>query len=392
MDSLLLDVAVGLVFVYAVAAAVTTIVTEGIARFLGLRARFLLLGIRTLVDGRAAAAPAAPAPADAFRGFREGIEHALPCAPPPGSPEALDNTEALAEPAPAVTSDEDAALRQVSVALLGSPLLRNQGQKGQLAQAAPRRWGELRKLPSYAPSRSFAQAVVDLLIPDQQGRTTFDALERAVGALPEGTMFKQSMQTLLKNTEGDVAAFRENVENWYDDHMDRVSGWYKRRVRWISLAVGFFVVVLCNVNTVSVARALYTDQALREAVVTQALAASDCGGEADECLAQVRREIGSLRGSGLPVGWGSVADCTATARALRAQAGEDATACTWAEARGLASATGNGGADVWFGVRLGLGFLLSWLALVPGARFWFDLLGRLGSLRSTGPRPARAVR
>jgi hypothetical protein len=30
------------------------------------------------------------------------------------------------------------------------------------------------------------------------------------------------------------------------------------------------------------------------------------------------------------------------------------------------------------------------LALVPGARFWFDLLGRLGSLRSSGPKPARS--
>jgi hypothetical protein len=32
--------------------------------------------------------------------------------------------------------------------------------------------------------------------------------------------------------------------------------------------------------------------------------------------------------------------------------------------------------------------LITIVALTPGARFWFDLLGRLGTIRSTGPKPA----
>jgi hypothetical protein len=28
------------------------------------------------------------------------------------------------------------------------------------------------------------------------------------------------------------------------------------------------------------------------------------------------------------------------------------------------------------------------VALLPGARFWFGLLSKLGTLRSTGPKPA----
>jgi len=27
------------------------------------------------------------------------------------------------------------------------------------------------------------------------------------------------------------------------------------------------------------------------------------------------------------------------------------------------------------------------LAMLPGARFWFDLLSKFGTLRSTGPKP-----
>lgn len=37
-----------------------------------------------------------------------------------------------------------------------------------------------------------------------------------------------------------------------------------------------------------------------------------------------------------------------------------------------------------------LGFLTVLTAIVPGARFWFGLLGKLGPLRTTGPRPATA--
>ena len=34
-----------------------------------------------------------------------------------------------------------------------------------------------------------------------------------------------------------------------------------------------------------------------------------------------------------------------------------------------------------------LGFLIMIIALLPGAQFWFGLLTKLGTLRSTGPQP-----
>src|SRR3954451_11157631 len=51
LESLILTVAIGLVFTFAVLAAVTSIVTEGIARFVGLRGEYLLRGLRTMLDG-----------------------------------------------------------------------------------------------------------------------------------------------------------------------------------------------------------------------------------------------------------------------------------------------------------------------------------------------------
>jgi hypothetical protein len=41
----------------------------------------------------------------------------------------------------------------------------------------------------------------------------------------------------------------------------------------------------------------------------------------------------------------------------------------------------------WQLVLVLIGFLIMLIAIVPGVRFLFDLLGWLGSLRETGPKP-----
>ena len=33
--------------------------------------------------------------------------------------------------------------------------------------------------------------------------------------------------------------FRHNVEQWYDDHMERVSGWYRRRIQKVLWILAF---------------------------------------------------------------------------------------------------------------------------------------------------------
>ena len=64
------------------------------------------------------------------------------------------------------------------------------------------------------------------------------AIEENIQKLPPGMPFRQSLQALVKNAGGDVSLFRTSVGQWYDDHMDRVSGWYKRHVAMITLAAG----------------------------------------------------------------------------------------------------------------------------------------------------------
>ncbi len=382
LSSPVIDLAIGLTFVFAVTAALASLLTEFIARFLGLRGAYLLSGLRELVDG--GGSPMALADAEKnYKAIQNLIEPpAAGQAPADGEPEALS----------------------VTGALLGGPILGNQGVVGQLASRKltliettgksgrptitfgsgskwsqlRSKWSELRNLPSYISSRSFANAVIDLVVPNPQGQTTMDTIQTNIQELPDP--FKTSLGALVKNANGDVGKFRTSVEQWYDDHMDRVSGWYKRRTTWITLVVGAIVIVLLNLNALTIGRTLYTENAVSSAVSTAAVKATDCTSATQTCLATLDGDLSAAASSGLPVGWGTVRACR-----------EKGAPCGFWERRGILSPYGSDSQQAAQVVLVLLGFLIMIVALLPGAQFWFGLLSKLGTLRSTGPKPAAAA-
>ena len=280
-------------------------------------------------------------------------------------------------------------------ALLGSPILRSQGMTGlisgralmlmpatregrpaKLAASTARPWRDCRSLPSYIPARSIAAAVVDLVVPDAAGQTT-TPIQNYVNALPdELSMLKPSLQTMAKNAGHDIAAFRTSVEHWYDDHMDRVSGWYKRHTAKITLLVGAILVLLLNVNAVTIGRTLYTGSAVSAAVSNVAARTTACtpAEGLQKCVDNLQAQLSAAAQAGLPIGWSTARDCA-----------RPGARCNWWDQRGILSRHGNSG---WQLALVLIGFLLTIVALVPGARFWFGLLSKLGTLRSSGPKPA----
>jgi len=112
-----------------------------------------------------------------------------------------------------------------------------------------------RSLPSYISARSFAEAIIDLLVPDQAGQTTMNTIQHYIGQLPDSMLtLRTSLEALAADAAGDITRFRTSVEHWYDDHMDRVSGWYKRHVTIITLVAGAILVLLLNINAITIGR------------------------------------------------------------------------------------------------------------------------------------------
>jgi hypothetical protein len=74
-------------------------------------------------------------------------------------------------------------------------------------------------------------------------------------------------------------------------------------------AAGFGLAVFFNVDTIAIAKVLWTQPALRVAVAAQAeqyvedAAAQPAKDGEKEVLAGVRQQMGDLAGLGLPVGW-----------------------------------------------------------------------------------------
>jgi hypothetical protein len=346
MDSLVVQTAIGLVFVFASFAALVSVLTEAIARFIGLRGEYLLRGIRTLVESQSQ-----------FKlsfGDLFGRKPKDP-APPEVGPNPPVVTKLVNHPLVAVSADKGRMPPHAGNAKLTNPQRRN--------------------LPAYLSGRSFARALIDIAIPDATGTTTIDQIRTSLAGEDVPEHLRKPLMALAIDAGDDIAAFRSNVEQWYDDHMARVSGWYKRHVRWISLALGALLVLAFNLNVLSIGRALYTDQALRGSVVTQATQASQCGTkDPATCLRELRTELDRARGAGLPVGWATVPSCASSK-------------CNWLEQRGLIEQHNTAGHNLMAFLLVLVGWALMVIALLPGARFWFDLLSRLGSLRSTGPKP-----
>lgn len=378
MDSLVLQTAIGLVFIFGITAAAVSAVTEGVSRFLGLRAEYLLRGVRTMVDGQS----------DFGLSWRAVMPKMLGGRPqqPAAEPPAARVAQIMSHPLVASSA------RQADPP----------GQAGNTKLSSAQR----RRLPSYIAGLTFARALVDILPQhpgpaagagdqsDQGGGARAAGPARQARQARQGTPdplaairgwadasassdpLAKALRPMLAAAQGNMQAFEASVASWYDDHMGRVSGWYKRHVRWISLSIGLVLVILFNLDAIRIADSLYSDQAVRGSVVTQATRSASCGGKPPAtCLADLQAKIGLFRAGGLPVGWAGVPACAHRS-------------CSWLDRRGLTN-PGKGGID---SVGAALLVLLGWglmvAALIPGARFWFDLLSRLGTLRSTGPRPS----
>jgi hypothetical protein len=388
LSSPIIDLAIGLTFVFGVTAAFASLVTELIARFIGLRGAYLLSGLRELVDGGDSSTDLTDV-TGAYQAMQNliqaGSESPPAAAQPAGQPATRPSDQPPAPKPPSVTA-----------ALLGGPILGNQGVAGQLSSRKltldpttdtgqlPKmkadkttvggKRSQLRSLPSYISSASFADAVIDLVAPDPQGHTTMDAIEQGVQGLPPDMPFGRSLDALVKNANGDLTRFRTSVEQWYDDHMDRVSGWYKRHVAKITLAFGAIIVILLNLNALTIGRTLYTENAVSSAISTVAAKATTCSGANTDCLTNLEGQLSAAAAAGLPVGWGTVRACR-----------QPGARCNWLDQRGIFSPYGGSG---WQLALVLAGFVIMIMSLVPGAQFWFGLLTKLGTLRATGPKPA----
>ena len=221
------------------------------------------------------------------------------------------------------------------------------------------------KKPSYIPSHTFSSVLMDIVAPGKSAVSgfTINELQDTVSRISNDRV-KKSLLVFLNSAENNVHKVRESIENWFDDAMQRVSGWYKRKIQLIILILALGVTVLFNADTFMIANSLFRDDILRNAVVSAVEDAVKKPVEENKetPLTKMKQLQEELEQFSLPVGWSMAAG----------------------DFRGIPRGVGS-----W--VTKVFGLLFTAIAVSLGAPFWFDVLNKIVNLRSSGDRPAKTA-
>lgn len=216
--------------------------------------------------------------------------------------------------------------------------------------------------PSYIPSRVFALTLMDILAPadPQKGSTTIDQLRKSVDQI-QNEALRKNILIQLDEAGDNINQARQNIEQWFDDGMERVSGWYKRKIQWITLGYALLITIFLNVDTLAVTNSLYRDPTLRAALVAAAQEiakqpiSEPSTKRAEETVKGIKEELEKIK---LPIGWPTA---STTEIPLRM------TFFDWI-------------------IRI-CGWITTTFAVTLGAPFWFDLLNKFINIRSSGVKP-----
>lgn len=254
-----------------------------------------------------------------------------------------------------------------------------------------------RNLPSYIPARQFAVALLDSVArgpapssgsaspadtgdAPHPGPLTVEALRQSAMGLASAHV-QRAVLAALDHSDGDLAVARVSIERWFNATMDRASGWYKRRTQAVLFMLGFAIAAVMNFDALHVMQRLTADKAFREVVVKEAAGTVAPAESASAAQAErFRNAKQALEGVGTPIGWRTRVQPAAPAAQIELSAlpvprqlcaSHDAAPCERSQ---------------WFGTDW-LGVLSGWLvtafAVMLGAPFWFDVLSKFMTIRST---------
>jgi hypothetical protein len=107
--------------------------------------------------------------------------------------------------------------------------------------------------PSYVPSRTFALTLLDMFAKGQTAAATAEQragqIKASIDNLPDSDV-KKSLQALLMNGSDSVEQVEKKLEDWFENSMDRVSGWYKNRVQIWTIIIASVGTILANADTI----------------------------------------------------------------------------------------------------------------------------------------------
>ncbi|MCC7029589.1 MAG: hypothetical protein IT257_04725 [Chitinophagaceae bacterium] len=236
-----------------------------------------------------------------------------------------------------------------------------------------RRWAfwsskEEDNLPSYIEPKNFATTLLQFILgPDY--KTNPQTAGGIVGIINAHKFISESTRDhlllLISKTQAGGKSFFDQleieIENWFNQTMERTSTWYKRKVQYILLYVGLAVAIAFNADTLRMAGQLNQDDKLRNELVKNA---TDFVAKHDSLpmpQAAQQTEVVNLRDS-VVANYLRTADLSANLLGWKNDDGD------WEDFK------------KYFFRKL-IGFLLTAIAISLGSNFWFDMLKKLLNIK-----------
>jgi hypothetical protein len=252
--------------------------------------------------------------------------------------------------------------------------------------------------PAYIPNSSFSAAIIGLIRNGSTDPVTIASIRAKLNE--ESSLIKGdariALLNIIDNAQNDYAKFIEGLEKFYDDYMDRVSGWFKLKYQYVMFFISLIVTLVLNVDTIGIAKKLwYNPSKLHAAADVASTQFSNMSlGEDRQTItkvgtnghnisinlvhhidtttispdsafkllalqkATIENIVDSLNTSGIPMGWQNKEHIKQTFQ-LQPKL-----------------------------IINILGWLITTLAVFMGAPTWFDILNKLVNLRGAGKKPS----
>jgi hypothetical protein len=202
-------------------------------------------------------------------------------------------------------------------------------------------------LPAYINADQFADAMIDIigLAGDPDG------MKQAINRSLTDRQLRFLLNGMIDRTQGVLHKVHDELAGWFDNAMDRVGGAYKRKTQLWGFLIALIMAALLNVSALNIGRALW-----RRPMVARTIAPQN-----DLAHADAIRQLNALEALDVPIGW---------------------------NIRDLKNFSNGSLPGVAFGLDLIVGWLITAVATLFGAPFWFDALQQIIRLKGCGPSPA----
>ena len=260
-NNVALDVFIGLVFVYLLYSLMATIVQEIIASFLNLRAVVLVKAIRIMLNDR----KNVELKNKSFLGQTwerivislETQWHNIACRLPDLSlAKAFYKHPSIKYLSPNVSRSKPSYIEPKNFSATIIQILRGKNFDG---------------------SMPVMLAVYNTLFPmvtaahENEKIPTVEVgqIEPVVAIIQPETLDK--LRQLFIDSQKDLNLFSASLEDWYNQTMDRANGWYKRQTRRILFFIGLIVAICGNVDSIKIYHVLSKDKGARDQMVQLAI-------------------------------------------------------------------------------------------------------------------------